>query len=878
MFVAGKKRKLGSLGVSTSATASATTDTAGSAESSEASAVDRWYALGTENFRSKQYRNALDYYNRSVAAAKKDGIRDAKVYEARALTLYRLKEYSRAMDDAKDAIRINPHSAIAYSHMANVMAATGKPQEALEIVDRGLLTIDPQVPGYKHMQAMRESLMKKLDPSYVPQECTDSDPVARLPTDICVVAFSLLDTRSLVACRSVCRRWLALIDSNPVLWSRPCFSTSNPVSELAQQLPAYSKFGRMLRLLGDSDRVPDSALCTVLKFSREALKALVIPDAAEPSLRTLNVLFAYKRPLLENINIGRGAKLNAPVFGRVLSHCLAANVSAIHVPYSALVTDSHIATIARSVPQLRSLDISGCAGVRIRQLFRAWNATLTDSHRVTCLERLYLCDHPGIPEFLVYSCKHRHFSNLRVLHLAIRDQNVYARISSIAPLMRYFEQIDAVGVPFPSLCELNIDGIWDATTSVNRFESQHTSSLVLQSHLINVGLRRLSALNASAVGSIPLLASLQRCISTLEQFHLTRASGLSPDIMQVLAQDTAHMLLSEPLRLTSLDLSGCVGATAHSLSMVVRRCPGLVHVNLSQTAADNSVLSCLTEFVNLPDSKGLQVVILDTTDITGAAARDFAAACERRFRRLRREGYGALKSGWRLRLFDMDNCTGIGSDAVAVVRDLLSAMGTRVSATSADEDDGYEYETEEYYVVASLPYRALEKAAEVANNPNRPGARVDKYNKRVMEIKKMKRNGAQKEAGKGGGQEGNNENGDDDDGEEDDEDDEDSDYENSNDDGEDDDESKRRARAQRGGRRVAQYALIDVDTTRPMLELEGSIYLGKHDELLGTHLLFDIGADNEDGSERTRAELVGATSKTIVFDPVRLRKNKDYIL
>ncbi|KAJ2366333.1 hypothetical protein IW150_005969 [Coemansia sp. RSA 2607] len=685
MFVAGKKRKLGSLGASkataTTVTPATSINTSESGGSSDASVVDRWYALGTENFRSKQYRNALDYFNRSVAAAKNEGIRDAKVYEARALTLYKLKEYSRAMDDAKDAIRINPHSAIAYSHMANVMAATGKPQEALEIVDRGLLTIDPQVSGYRHMQAMRESLMKKLDPSYVPQECTDSDPVVRLPVDICVVAFSLLDTRSLFACRSVCRRWLALVDSNPVLWARPCFSISNPVSDLAQQLPAYQKLRRTLRLLAGSDRVPDRVLCYVLTSSREALRSLVIPEAAELSSRTLDALFAHKRPLLENINIGRGAKLSASVFGRVLNHCLAANVSTIHVPYNALVTDSHIAAIARSVPQLRSLDISGCAGVRMRPLFRAWNATLTDAHRVTCLERLYLCDHPGIPEFLVYSCKHRHFSNLRVLHLAIRDQSVYAGISSIAPLMRYFERIEAVDVPFPKLYELNIDGIWDATTSSNRFESQHTSGLILQTRLINVGLRRLSALDAAAVGSIPLLASLQRCISTLQQLHLTRASGLSSEIMQVLAQDTTHMSNSSPLSLTSLDLSGCVGASAHSLWMVVRRCPNLVHVNLSQTAADNSVLSCLTEFVDLADNDGLQVVILDTTDITGAAARDFAAACDRRFRRLRRDGFGALESGWRLRLFDMDNCTGIGSDAVSVVRDLLSAMGTRVSAS-----------------------------------------------------------------------------------------------------------------------------------------------------------------------------------------------------
>ncbi|KAJ2366332.1 hypothetical protein IW150_005968, partial [Coemansia sp. RSA 2607] len=56
-----------------------------------------------------------------------------------------------------------------------------------------------------------------------------------------------------------------------------------------------------------------------------------------------------------------------------------------------------------------------------------------------------------------------------------------------------------------------------------------------------------------------------------------------------------------------------------------------------------------------------------------------------------------------------------------------------------DENDDYEYDVEEYYVVASMPYRALDKAAEVANNPNRPGARVETYNKKVMELKKMRK-------------------------------------------------------------------------------------------------------------------------------------------
>ncbi|KAJ2372572.1 hypothetical protein IW150_004056 [Coemansia sp. RSA 2607] len=148
-----------------------------------------------------------------------------------------------------------------------------------------------------------------------------------------------------------------------------------------------------------------------------------------------------------------------------------------------------------------------------------------------------------------------------------------------------------------------------------------------------------------------------------------------------------------------------------------------------------------------------------------------------------------------------------------------------------------------------------------------------------MELKKMRKSDVQKTAGKSNAQGGSDDDDDDEDDDDEDEDDDDSDDDGNDGDGDNQgNESKKKARVQRGAGRIAQYALIDVDTARPMLELEGSIYLGRHEELLGTHLLFDIDAENEDGSERTRAELVGATSKTIVFDPVRLSKNPEYII
>ncbi|KAJ2340305.1 hypothetical protein GGH92_006324, partial [Coemansia sp. RSA 2673] len=64
-----------------------------------------------------------------------------------------------------------------------------------------------------------------------------------------------------------------------------------------------------------------------------------------------------------------------------------------------------------------------------------------------------------------------------------------------------------------------------------------------------------------------------------------------------------------------------------------------------------------------------------------------------------------------------------------------------------------------------------------------------------------------------------------------------------------------------------KYALIDIGSNQPMLELEGAIYRGTTDELLGTSLLFDSGPDDTD-PEQTTAEFIAKTSRVISFYPV----------
>ncbi|KAJ1823428.1 hypothetical protein GGH91_000683 [Coemansia sp. RSA 2671] len=669
MFVAGRKRKLAAEPRQTPGPRGAPLVPTREAE------INRWYVLGRENFRERQYRNALDYYNRAVALAANESIRDAKLYVARAHTLYKLRELTRALSDAKEATRINAGLSAGYICLASILTDMGKPEEAFAAVKQGLGLADIHASEYKHLQLLCSSLSLRLDPTRQPIRESDTDPVTRLPADLVVLALRLLDTRMLSICRGVSTRWLHVIDNTPVLWSRPCYLVDSPAHKLARELPAYSKAQK--RVQQRSHRAPsppDTVICRVFEMSQRSLLIATFPDGATVSAKALEALLACPRPLLTHLALGRASLLKSESINRLLNWCLPAMVTDIRLPYCVQVGDDEIGVIAKLGHKLRALDISGCIRVGVKRLFLAWNSVLAGT--TTGIEELVINDHPGVAEFLVYSSKHRHFAKLKVLHAAIRDQAVFSMIKNLGPLLAYFQRIQIMQVPFPDLYELNIDGVWETTISAHRFESTQLSNLMWSCRLFSCSLRRFSALDSSSVNHSHLQHILQHSLSSLQQLHLTRAANLDALALATRATDVGAML--EQLPLVSLDLSGCVGVTAQGLLALVARCRRLTHVNFSQTAAENSVLNRLTEIVSSSEAPGIEVLVLSATDVTGAAVRDFAAACSARYRRQRDDRHA--KRMWRLQLLDVDNCTGVGSDAVALTRDLLSSMSTLVLA------------------------------------------------------------------------------------------------------------------------------------------------------------------------------------------------------
>lgn len=65
------------------------------------------------------------------------------------------------------------------------------------------------------------------------------------------------------------------------------------------------------------------------------------------------------------------------------------------------------------------------------------------------------------------------------------------------------------------------------------------------------------------------------------------------------------------------------------------------------------------------------------------------------------------------------------------------------------------------------------------------------------------------------------------------------------------------------------YRLIGLDTPTPFLQLSGTVFKGRHENLLGTELLFTESTENHERSRRT-VRHVANTEKRVAFKQVEL--------
>lgn len=121
---------------------------------------------GNDLFKVKQYKGAVDYYTKAIAA--KSGITDleTKVYSNRAQCNLMLRNYRSCINDCKKTLELDPKFVKAYFKMAKCFIQLRKYQDAIDAINFGLKF----KPGDKDFLSLLGETAKKLEQEHVKLE------------------------------------------------------------------------------------------------------------------------------------------------------------------------------------------------------------------------------------------------------------------------------------------------------------------------------------------------------------------------------------------------------------------------------------------------------------------------------------------------------------------------------------------------------------------------------------------------------------------------------------------------------------------------------------------------------------------------------------
>ena len=130
-------------------------------------ASDEKKNLGNAEFKKGNYGKAIQYYTEAVNIQPTE-----QILSNRAASYIAVKEYKKALDDCKAAIRINPDFARVYKRLFKAHLALGNLSDAKEAFDRAV-ELDPNDKSNKqdkesmdtviHQQSMIEKFNSEAD-------------------------------------------------------------------------------------------------------------------------------------------------------------------------------------------------------------------------------------------------------------------------------------------------------------------------------------------------------------------------------------------------------------------------------------------------------------------------------------------------------------------------------------------------------------------------------------------------------------------------------------------------------------------------------------------------------------------------------------------
>jgi tetratricopeptide (TPR) repeat protein len=120
--------------------------------------VDDFFLLGSEKFKARDYRGAIEDYDKAIALSP----RFAKVYSFRGAAYDVLGDQQKALKDFNEAIALDPKDVVGYFARGTINNKLGNKQQALKDLTQAI-TLDPKFPAYYNRGVVNGKLGNKQE-------------------------------------------------------------------------------------------------------------------------------------------------------------------------------------------------------------------------------------------------------------------------------------------------------------------------------------------------------------------------------------------------------------------------------------------------------------------------------------------------------------------------------------------------------------------------------------------------------------------------------------------------------------------------------------------------------------------------------------------
>jgi tetratricopeptide (TPR) repeat protein len=120
--------------------------------------ADDFFLLGSEKFKTRDYRGAIENYDKAIALSP----RFAKVYSFRGASYDALGDQQKALKDFNEAIALDPKDVIGYFSRGTINNKLGNKQQALKDLTQAI-TLDPKFPAYYNRGVVNGKLGNKQE-------------------------------------------------------------------------------------------------------------------------------------------------------------------------------------------------------------------------------------------------------------------------------------------------------------------------------------------------------------------------------------------------------------------------------------------------------------------------------------------------------------------------------------------------------------------------------------------------------------------------------------------------------------------------------------------------------------------------------------------